>query len=196
MIRLVIALLFAALCGTANAQRTFDVDAIGLRIPETPTGPRNFSCELSSPATVPMLFRWFVSGQSTNGAEPASGADFVETSGFLLFPVGTSYVEFDVEFVFNDAGEPEERFLLTCQPVGDTADLVSNGASQAHQFIAGAGDADLDGDFDGADLSLALSFGTYNTGLGAGWRAGDWTGDRLFTGADLVLALQAGWYQE
>ncbi len=59
-----------------------------------------------------------------------------------------------------------------------------------------AGDANLDGTFDSADLVQVLQRGRFEdaSGANASWAEGDWDGDRRFTTADLVLALTYGHY--
>lgn len=57
------------------------------------------------------------------------------------------------------------------------------------------GDANLDGQFDSADLVQIFTFGSYeNRSADATWSTGDWNADGLFGSADLVLAFQNGGY--
>jgi hypothetical protein len=59
-----------------------------------------------------------------------------------------------------------------------------------------AGDANLDGIFDSADLILVFQRGHYedNTPRNSGWGDGDWNCDGEFDSGDLVAAFQAGAY--
>jgi len=59
------------------------------------------------------------------------------------------------------------------------------------------GDANLDGEFNSADLIQVLQGGLYEseqTGL-ATWGLGDWNADRDFNSTDLIVALQSGGYE-
>lgn len=65
-----------------------------------------------------------------------------------------------------------------------------------HQFRrTTAGDANLDGQFDSADLVLTLQAGRYEVEISAHWEDGDWNGDDRFNTLDLVEAFQAGSYR-
>jgi hypothetical protein len=55
-----------------------------------------------------------------------------------------------------------------------------------------AGDANIDGQFDSADLVLAFQHGKYETNAAAHWDQGDWNLDRRFNSTDLVSAFQTG----
>jgi hypothetical protein len=57
------------------------------------------------------------------------------------------------------------------------------------------GDADLDRDFDTADLVSVLQAGKYEQGVAASWNQGDWNFDGFFNTADFVDALQQGAYE-
>jgi len=61
-----------------------------------------------------------------------------------------------------------------------------------------AGDANLDGEFNSADLVLVFQRGRYEDGTTgqARWSDGDWDGDRAFRSADLVLAMVGGHYDK
>ena len=56
------------------------------------------------------------------------------------------------------------------------------------------GDANLDGEFDAADLVTVLQAGKFGTGEPASWSEGDWNADRIFDANDIVLALQDDGY--
>ncbi len=57
------------------------------------------------------------------------------------------------------------------------------------------GDADLDRDFDTADLVAVLQSGRYEQKIAATWTQGDWNFDGFFDTADFVAALQQGAYE-
>ncbi len=59
------------------------------------------------------------------------------------------------------------------------------------------GDANLDGQFDSADLILILRGGEYEDGLpdNSLWAEGDFNGDQEFDSADLLTALQSGAFE-
>lgn len=57
------------------------------------------------------------------------------------------------------------------------------------------GDANLDHEFDTADLVQVLAEGKYRTADSAGWAQGDWDGNGLFDSSDLVVALAEGGYE-
>ena len=60
------------------------------------------------------------------------------------------------------------------------------------------GDANLDGQFESADLVRVFQAGKYEDLIqdNSGWEQGDWDGDRDFTTSDLVAAFEAGGYQK
>jgi hypothetical protein len=58
------------------------------------------------------------------------------------------------------------------------------------------GDANLDGEFNSADLIHALAAGTYEVELDAGWASGDFDGNGRFDSSDLVVALADGGYEQ
>ncbi len=58
-----------------------------------------------------------------------------------------------------------------------------------------AGDSNLDGRFDSADLVLAFQAGRYEQANAAEWGEGDWNRDHIFSSADLVVAFQDGQYE-
>lgn len=59
-----------------------------------------------------------------------------------------------------------------------------------------AGDANLDGSFDTADLLQIFQAGEYEDGVAQNstWSTGDWNADREFDSSDLVVAHQEGSY--
>jgi hypothetical protein len=68
----------------------------------------------------------------------------------------------------------------------------SPGTTSFQEIVVG--DSDGDGDFDQADIVLALQGGKYLTGQSARLEDGDWNGDGLFNQHDIITALQAGTY--
>ncbi|MCA9167576.1 MAG: hypothetical protein KDB23_07895 [Planctomycetales bacterium] len=60
------------------------------------------------------------------------------------------------------------------------------------------GDADLDGEFNNADLISVFQAGEYEDNLpgNSTWSTGDWNADGEFTTSDLVIALQDGGYEQ
>ena len=59
------------------------------------------------------------------------------------------------------------------------------------------GDANLDGEFNNADLVRAFTVGQYedNVPLNSDWETGDWNGDAEFDTSDLVMAFQVGGFE-
>jgi hypothetical protein len=59
------------------------------------------------------------------------------------------------------------------------------------------GDADLNGEFNSADLVSVFQTGRYEDSFGGNstWSAGDWNADGDFTTSDLVVAFQDGGYE-
>ena len=70
----------------------------------------------------------------------------------------------------------------------DVVTVISSG------FVAQAGDANRDGEFNQLDIALALQADKYQTGEPASFAEGDWSGDGLFDREDIVAALQTGNY--
>ncbi|MCA9148646.1 MAG: hypothetical protein KDA92_05085 [Planctomycetales bacterium] len=64
-------------------------------------------------------------------------------------------------------------------------------------YLAFAGDANGDGQFNTTDLVVALQAGEYEDGVfrNSTWTEGDWNGDDEFTSSDLVAALQTGKFE-
>jgi hypothetical protein len=60
------------------------------------------------------------------------------------------------------------------------------------------GDANLDGEFDSADLVDIFKAGQYEDGImdNSSWATGDWNGDGDFDSGDLTLAFQDGGYEK
>jgi hypothetical protein len=57
------------------------------------------------------------------------------------------------------------------------------------------GDANLDGQFNSADLVTVFVTGKYESGGSADWRDGDWNGDGQFNSLDYVVAFTDGGYE-
>lgn len=58
------------------------------------------------------------------------------------------------------------------------------------------GDANVDGEFSSADLTMVFAAGKYETDEPAGWAEGDWDGNGLFDSADLIAAFADGGYEQ
>ena len=58
------------------------------------------------------------------------------------------------------------------------------------------GDANLDGEFNSADLIAVFQAGGYELDVDAGWAEGDWNGDAKFDTADLTVAFVDGGYEQ
>jgi hypothetical protein len=63
-------------------------------------------------------------------------------------------------------------------------------------FNSWIGDANLDGQFNSADLVDVLAAGTYETDTVAVWSTGDFNGSGRFDSSDLVTALVDGGYEQ
>ena len=57
------------------------------------------------------------------------------------------------------------------------------------------GDANLDGQFDSADVVQVFVVGQFETGQLAFWDGGDWNADQVFDSADFVAAFSRGGYE-
>jgi len=83
---------------------------------------------------------------------------------------------------------------------GDKCHLRSWASSLTFEVMGeqdvAAGDANVDGRFDDADVEQVERAGKYLTGQPAIWAEGDWNGDGVFDQRDLVFALQDGDYAE
>jgi hypothetical protein len=97
----------------------------------------------------------------------------------------------DIEWLCREIGSADPRFDLDGSGAvnrSDVDDLV-------HRILATSyGDANLDGQFNSADLIGAFQAGGYEDSEpgNSGWQEGDWNCDGDFTSADLVLALADG----
>ena len=63
-------------------------------------------------------------------------------------------------------------------------------------FNSWVGDANLDGEFNSADLVSVFSDGRFETDDLAAWTEGDWNGDGRFGSADFVAAFTDGGYEQ
>lgn len=61
-----------------------------------------------------------------------------------------------------------------------------------------AGDVNVDGEFNTADLTAVFSAGEYEDGItkNSTWATGDWNGDGEFDSSDLVVALSQGGFEQ
>ncbi len=110
--------------------------------------------------------------------------------------------DFNVDGVVNEADIDLQCHGIQSQ--GDVFDLTADGTVDGKDLAAlietvlgtSAGDANLDGVFDSADLVAVFQAGEYED-VGAGistWSEGDWNCDLEFDSGDLVAAFQAGRY--
>jgi hypothetical protein len=98
---------------------------------------------------------------------------------------------------FNSLGGPQVDTGTLDPATSDPLD--PSGVDQLFEEVGStAGDANLDGEFNSADLVLVFQRGRYEDGkIGqAVWQDGDWDGDRAFRSADLVLAMASGLYDK
>ena len=60
------------------------------------------------------------------------------------------------------------------------------------------GDANLDGEFNSADLTTVFLAGEYEDAIeeNSTWEEGDWNADRDFTSKDMVMAFLDGGYEQ
>ena len=140
-------------------------------------------------------------------SEPVSNFDLRD----LLLTSNASIVPFPESVQLRSSSETQ--FLITglstvtaqggiySLTISPTATIVSKTGSHLTSPIPAtwvnarhAGDADIDGRFDQADIVTILSANKYGTGLTASWSEGDWNGDGLFDALDIVAALQTGNY--
>jgi hypothetical protein len=88
-------------------------------------------------------------------------------------------------------------------PPTDVHDLNSDGSVDADDLAVWvtdaantySGDANLDGEFNSADMVAVFQAGKYEVDIQAGWADGDWTGDGRFDSSDMVAAFQGGGYE-
>jgi hypothetical protein len=88
-----------------------------------------------------------------------------------------------------------EPFDLDQSGVVDMADRTSMVVELLGTWF---GDANLDGEFNTADLVAIFQAGEYEDGreLNSGWATGDWNGDFEFNTEDLTLAFQDGGFEQ
>jgi hypothetical protein len=88
----------------------------------------------------------------------------------------------------------DPKFDFTHDGVVTLADQESWVHDLKHTWF---GDADLNGEFNSADLVQVLAAGKYEAPQGAiSWYEGDWNADGLFNSTDLVDALADGGYEQ
>ena len=90
------------------------------------------------------------------------------------------------------SGSNTSAFDITGDGLVDGLDVTFWARDLKHTWI---GDANLDGEFNSADLVEVFQAGKYELGLDAGWVEGDWTGDGRFDSSDMVSAFQDGGYE-
>ncbi len=115
------------------------------------------------------------------------------------------------------AGDFDGDGQLTAQDIDQLTGEVRNGSNDPFFDVTGDGavdeadraqwvevlkftyfgDANLDGQFNTADLVTVLTSGEYEDAIqgNSGWATGDWNGDGEFTTTDFVTALTSGGYE-
>ncbi len=73
-----------------------------------------------------------------------------------------------------------------------TIDMQDGEVWRREAWPYSAGDVNLDGAFDDADLEMLARESTIDTDADADWQHGDFDGDGKFTTSDLVLAMSGG----
>ena len=94
------------------------------------------------------------------------------------------------------SGENAADFDLTGDGLVDSSD-VRDLVTSPDMLNSYFGDANLDGQFDTADLVHVFQFAEYEDGLPSNstWGSGDWNGDGEFNSNDLMFAFQEGGYR-
>jgi hypothetical protein len=90
------------------------------------------------------------------------------------------------------AGQHPSAFDLTTDQRVDAEDMRYFAKYLAKTWM---GDADLNRQFDSADLVQVMQAGKYEQGILASWSQGDWLSDGRFNSADIVAAFQEGGYE-
>ena len=93
------------------------------------------------------------------------------------------------------AGTHNIQFDLNYDGLVDATDIGIWSVDLARTY---AGDANLDGEFNTADLTSVFAAGQYEDGIARNstWSGGDWNGDGDFDSSDLVLALSQGGFEQ
>jgi hypothetical protein len=90
------------------------------------------------------------------------------------------------------AGDHPTRFDLNLDQRVDDADRTVWIHDLKRTYF---GDANLDGQFNSADLIAVFAVGSYESGASAEWQDGDWNGDGQFDTRDFVVAFAEGAYE-
>ena len=87
------------------------------------------------------------------------------------------------------------RFDLTGDRLVDQEDIIDWVKNRARSWM---GDADVDGEFNSADLVAVFTAGQYEDGipLNSVWSTGDWDGNGEFDSSDVVVAFSDGGYEQ
>ncbi|MFC1758304.1 hypothetical protein ACFL2H_05995 [Planctomycetota bacterium] len=111
------------------------------------------------------------------------------------FNYDESFDTFDLAILANDLGSSEPRRDLNKDSVVDSKDRDHWVHDIAKTYY---GDANLDGEFNTADLVSIFNAAQYEDDIvgNSTWETGDWNLDGDFTTADLVLAFQDGGYEK
>ena len=102
--------------------------------------------------------------------------------------------ETDLQLLERASIENDMRFDLTGDKTVDADDILVWVQDLKNTWI---GDANLDGQFDTADMILVFQANEYEDEilLNSSWSTGDWNGDREFDTSDLIAAFQDGGYE-
>ena len=91
------------------------------------------------------------------------------------------------------SGDNDPAFDLYADLQVDQADISMWAKDLRQTWI---GDADVDGEFNSADLVKVFTAGKYEAEATAVWSEGDWTGDGVFDSGDLVAAFTDAGYEQ
>ncbi|MGE3509552.1 MAG: beta strand repeat-containing protein [Vicinamibacterales bacterium] len=161
-----------------------------------------FTVTLSSAPSTTVTATWQTAGESAT-----AGTDFVNGSGTVTFPVGSTSQTVSVTVLGDTVVEPNEVFTVTLSNpsgavLGDALGLgtivnddVTAGSGFVHTTVADFGSGTRSGAFVGqqgdGELRLAGAFTEeYAAPLGAQWTAGAWSGGSItptVTGGALSL---------
>ena len=192
----------ATLSGT-NGRVDVELNAAGLEMVHS---------WLSNPADTNLGIVISNTGQSTDGVDLNSREHSTVSQRPKLsilyspVPMPSKPGDFNLDEVVDD---DDITMLLTAILAGSTDpafNVDGNGAidNQDYDHLirnilqVPYGDANLDRQFDSADLVTVFQAGEYEDGITANstWASGDWNGDRDFNSSDLVKAFQEGAYEQ
>ena len=91
------------------------------------------------------------------------------------------------------AGTHDPSFDITQDALVNSGDMTVWVHDHANTWF---GDANLDLQFNSADMVQVFAAGKYETGENATWGEGDWNADLEFSSGDMVAAFVAGGYEQ